>query len=125
MRQVEFHRLLDESNALRVSFRIDHGRVLEFVDSNGMKSTSHLVDRNLQMTQKVMSYLMINPYLFESLPDKFELVLLPDDDPELRAYNLDLLDRFGSEACAVVFARLSVAQTEVTPQVFVPVLKAA
>jgi hypothetical protein len=31
MRQVEFHRLLDESNALRVSFQIDHGRVLEFV----------------------------------------------------------------------------------------------
>ncbi len=93
--------------------------------SNGMKSTSHLVDRNLRITQKVMAYLMTNPCLFESLPDKFELVILPDDDPELRSYNLDLLDRFGSEAGPVVFARLSVAQAEVTPQVFAPVLKAA
>ena len=90
-----------------------------------MESTSHLVDRNLRITQKVMAYLMTNPCLFESLPDKFELVILPDDDPELRSYNLDLLDRFGSEAGPVVFARLSVAQAEVTPQVFAPVLKAA
>lgn len=50
---------------------------------------------------------------------------LPDDDPELRAYNLDLLDRYGSEGRSVVFARLSVARAEATPQVFAPVLKAA
>ena len=95
------------------------------MDSNGMKSTSDLVDRNLRLTQRVMSYLMTNTYMFESLPDKFELVILPDDDPELRSYNLDLLDRFGSEASPVVFARLSVSKAEVTPQVFTPVLRAA
>ncbi len=93
--------------------------------SNGMKSTSHLVDRNLRLTQKVMSYLMTNPYMFDSLPDKFELVILPDDDPELRSYNLDLLDRFGSEACPVVFARLSMAHPDNTLEVFAPVLKKA
>ena len=93
--------------------------------SNGMKSTSHLVDRNLRLTQKVMSYLMTNPYMFDSLPDKFELVILPDDDPELRSYNLDLLDRFGREACPVVFARLSMAHPDNTLEVFAPVLKKA
>ena len=93
--------------------------------SNGMKSTSHLVDRNLRLTQNVMAYLMSNPYMFESLPDKFELVILPDDDPELRSYNLDLLDRFGSEACPVVFARLSMAQPDNPLEVFAPVLKKA
>lgn len=71
-----------------------------------------------------LSYLMTNPNLFEALPDKFELVVLPDDDPELRAYNLDLLDRYGSEGRSVVFARLSVMRSEATPQVFAPVLKA-
>ena len=95
------------------------------MDSNGMKMKAHVVDRNLRLTQRVMSYLMTNPNLFEALPDKFELVVLPDDDPELSVYNLDLLDRYGSEARPVVFARLSVAQAEVTPQVFAPVLKAA
>ncbi len=93
--------------------------------NTGMKFKAHIVDRNLQLTQRVMFYLLTNPNLFEALPDKFELVVLPDDDPELRAYNLDLLDRYGSEARPVVFARLSVAQAEATPQVFAPVLKAA
>jgi len=90
-----------------------------------MKSKTHIVDRNLQLTQRVMSYLMTNPNLFEALPDKFELVVLPHDDPELRAYNLELLDRYGSERRSVIFARLSVAQAEATPQVFAPVLQAA
>lgn len=31
MRKVEFHRLLDEENALRVHFDIEHGQVLKFV----------------------------------------------------------------------------------------------
>ena len=60
-----------------------------------------------------------------SLVDARQFVIDAEHDPELRSYNLDLLDRFGSEASPVVFARLSVAQAEVTPQVFAPVLKAA
>ena len=31
MRVVEFHRYLNEDNALRVSFQIEHGKVLKFV----------------------------------------------------------------------------------------------
>lgn len=31
MRNVEFHRRLDDENALRVRFSIEHGQVLEFV----------------------------------------------------------------------------------------------
>jgi hypothetical protein len=31
MRQVEFHRYLDEDNALRVRFELEHGRVIKFV----------------------------------------------------------------------------------------------
>ena len=31
MRQVEFHRLLNDENALRVPFELDHGKVLKFV----------------------------------------------------------------------------------------------
>lgn len=80
--------------------------------------------RLLGESDEELSYLMTNPNLFEALPDKFELVALPDDDPDLRAYNLDLLDRYGSEGRSVVFARLSAMRSEATPQVFAPVLKA-
>jgi hypothetical protein len=31
MRRVEFHRFLNEDNALRVEFELEHGRVLKFV----------------------------------------------------------------------------------------------
>ena len=90
-----------------------------------MNDQNQKVEQNILLTHRIMMRLIVEPAIFDSLPDKFELVILPDDDPELRSYNLDLLDRFGSEACPVVFARLSVAQAEVTPQVFAPVLKAA
>jgi len=31
MRHVEFHRLLNDDNALRVQFELDHGKVIKFV----------------------------------------------------------------------------------------------
>jgi hypothetical protein len=38
------------------------------------------------------------------------LVILPEDGPELRRYNLDLLDTFGSQGRAIVFVRLKSSQ---------------
>lgn len=49
-----------------------------------------VVERNISLTGKIMQFLIENPQVFSSLPDKFELVILPDDDPEIRQYNLDL-----------------------------------
>jgi len=76
-----------------------------------------------------MQFLMDNPRLFDSLPEKFELVILPDDDPDIRQYNLELLDKYGSEGKPVVFARISVhpenLETQVKPSIFVPIPIAA
>ncbi|RLI67742.1 MAG: hypothetical protein DRP02_13920, partial [Candidatus Gerdarchaeota archaeon] len=54
----------------------------------------------------VMRYLLDNPQVFESLPDNFELVILSENDPEMGAYNLSLLDKFGSASKEVVLARV-------------------
>ncbi len=58
-----------------------------------------------------------------------KLVILPDDDTELRRYNLDLLSRYGSEGRPVVFVRLkssTQADFETTPPtVYVPLPLAA
>jgi hypothetical protein len=85
---------------------------------------SDVVEKNLRLTGEIMRYLLNNPQVFDSLPDNFELVVLPDDDPDIRLYNLDLLDRHGSEGKPIVFARIRSKRTHVSdsirPSLFVP-----
>lgn len=71
----------------------------------------------MRLTQEVMSYLLANPRTFEYLPEKFELVILPEDDAELRLYNLELLDKFAARNTPVVFARTKTTKDKsVSPQ---------
>ena len=86
------------------------------------------VERNILLTGQIMQYLMDHPQVFAALPLQFELIILPDDDPEIRQFNLELLDRNGSDGKPVVFARLSSRpenQPAVPPSFFVPVPLAA
>lgn len=84
-----------------------------------------IVERNILLSGKIMQFLMENPQVFSSLPDNFELVILPDDDPEIRQYNLDLIDKYGCEGRPIVFARVKVHQekleSRIKPSIFVPV----
>ncbi len=90
-----------------------------------MNSPRDVVERNLALTSEIMRYLLNQPQVFDALPDKFELVILPEDDPEMRLYNLELLDRYGSEGKPVVFARTKAHQLnelgQQKPSIFVPV----
>ena len=93
------------------------------------KTPGRLVERNLALTGNFMRYLLAQPRLLDSLPDQFELVLLPEDDPALRRYNLDLLDTFGSEARPIVFVRLKLSRgtdfKAAQPQVYAPIAACA
>ena len=84
-----------------------------------------VVERNIWLTKEIMRYLLNHPQIFNSLPANFELVILPDDDPDMRLYNLDLLDRYGSGGQPIVFARIQSKSTRVptaiSPSLFVPV----
>jgi hypothetical protein len=60
------------------------------------------------------------PNAFQSLPEQFELVILPEDDPEIRMYNLELLDKYGSEGKPIVFARMKSNLPSSQPSIFVP-----
>ena len=88
------------------------------------RKPKQVVERNLALTEKLVSYLLAQPRLLSSLPDSFELVILPDDDPELRLYNLKLLDKYGSEGKPVVFVRLesshTVSMEQVRPNLYIP-----
>ena len=94
-----------------------------------IKSLDKVVERNIILSGKIMQFLMENPSVFNSLPDKFELVILPDDDPDIRQYNLELLDKYGSENKPIVFARIKAhpenQETQLKPSIFVPVNIAA
>jgi hypothetical protein len=80
-----------------------------------------IAKRNIALTGEIMRYLLGNPKVFESLPDNFELVILPEDDPEIRMYNLELLDKYGSEGKPIVFARIKSDAAKLEPSIFVPV----
>lgn len=81
-----------------------------------------IVERNLQLTGEIMRYLMDNPQIFDALPAQFELVILPDDDPEIRQYNLELLDQQANAEKPIVFARLKSHEVKqrLKPRIFVP-----
>ena len=59
--------------------------------------------------------------VFNSLPEKFELVILPDGDPEMCLYNMELLNAYGSEGKPVVFARIQSDQENADPSLYVPI----
>ena len=90
-------------------------------------SPTDVVERNILLTGKIMQFLMESPQIFDSLPEKFELVILPDDDPAIREYNLELLDKYGSEDKPIVFARIKAHpdKSSSQPRIFVPVPVAA
>ena len=85
------------------------------------KVSPDIAKRNIALTGGIMRYLLNKPKVFESLPDNFELVILPEDDPEIRAYNLELLDKYGSEGKPIVFARIKSDAAKLEPRIFVPV----
>lgn len=90
-----------------------------------LKEPEDAVKRNIVLTGHIMKYLLDNPHVFDSLPDSFELIVLPDDDPEISAYNLNLLTKHGSDGKPVVFARIESQQengeVRFAPSLFVPV----
>jgi hypothetical protein len=85
------------------------------------KVNRDIATRNITLTGEIMRYLLDNPKIFESLPDNFELVVLPEDDPEISMFNLDLLKKYGSEGKPIVFARIKSDAAKMEPSIFVPV----
>jgi hypothetical protein len=94
-----------------------------------MNTPKGVVERNIALVGQIMEYLLDHPEVFEALPDEFELVILPEDDPEMRLYNLELLDKFSVEEKPVVFARTRFktkkGRTIARPSLFVPIVPVA
>jgi hypothetical protein len=87
------------------------------------KVNPEVIERNVQLTGEIIKYMLNTPKVLDVLPEKFELVLLPENDPELRQLNLDLLDKYGSQGKPIVFARIKANKITARsrPNIFVPV----
>jgi len=83
-----------------------------------------VAERNLDLVTSMMRFILNQPQVLDQLPPDFRLVILPDDDRELRRYNLELLEQNGEETRPVVFVRLN-AQAPLSeshpPRIYVPV----
>ena len=82
-----------------------------------------IAERNITLVGQIMEYLIDHPKVFDALPDNFELVVLPEDDPEISMFNLELLNKYGSEGKSIVFARVKLGNElkQFEPNIFVPV----
>ena len=85
------------------------------------KKRKDIAERNIRLTGEIMEYLIDHLKVFDVLPDKFELVILPEDDPEISMFNLDLLKKYGGEGKPIVFARIKSDAAKIEISIFIPV----
>ena len=82
-----------------------------------------IVERNLSLVSEVTRFILDNPSLLDRLPSDFQLVILPNDDPELSLYNLNLLTNYANQNKPLIMVRLEGSQVDFEhnpPQLFVP-----
>ena len=89
-----------------------------------IRKPKRVVERNIALLGDLMRFLLAAPRVLASLPSDFELVILPDDDPEMRLYNLRLLDAFARKDKPIVFVRIKSSNKaswrQAQPSLYVP-----
>lgn len=65
-----------------------------------------LVKRNIELCSEFSRYLFDHPEMQSSVPADAELVLLPEEDPELRQFNLEMGGGMEKAGEKVVFVRI-------------------
>ena len=92
--------------------------------ATAVRKPKRVVERNIALLGDLMHLPFSEPHVLASLPNEFELVILPDDDPEMRLYNLNLLDTFAGKDKPIVFARLKSSKKanwrKAQPRLYVP-----
>ena len=81
-------------------------------------------ERNLTLQANFNQYILDHPEVLDQLPEKFRLVILPLDDPELSAYNLYMLRNWEKRDKPVVIVLMQasgmVTIKKIRPEVYLP-----
>jgi hypothetical protein len=82
-----------------------------------------IVERNLTLVTEVTRFMLKNPSILDRLPPDFRLVILPEDDPDLSLYNLNLLLDHPGQDKPLVIVRFEANQINFEqhpPQLYIP-----
>lgn len=82
-----------------------------------------VIERNLSLVAEVTHFILKHPSILDRLPPDFQLVVLPEDDPELSLYNLGLLTSHTKQKKPLVMVRLEGGRANFEqnpPQLYVP-----
>ncbi len=82
-----------------------------------------IMARNVDLVTSLTAYILEHPHLLEQLPSDFRLVILPEDDPALSQYNLNLLTERAEPDKPVIIVRLLTHQLNFEhnpPRVYIP-----
>lgn len=78
------------------------------------KTRERFAQKNLRMAFEHLQDIFDNPGLLDEIPDDVTLIYLPDDDPELSAFNRDLGALRESEERTVIYRRVTTSAPHLT-----------
>ena len=82
-----------------------------------------IIERNLTLVAEVTRFVLQNPSILDRLPANFQLILLPENDPDLSLYNLGLLSTYAEQNTPLVMVRFDSAPINFEhnpPQLYIP-----
>lgn len=102
-------------------------RVHELRSCPGIKSLSltkkYRVTFFMELSEQFSLYALEHPEILEQIPERAQVVFLPEDDPELAEQNQKLLDRFSQEQVTMVIVRMRPAERVIRTRVPIPQLE--
>ena len=72
-----------------------------------MEKENEMVKRNIELSTELSRYLFEHPELEEKIPLGAEILLLPEFDPELRKFNLELGRKLEEGGTGVAYIRIA------------------
>ena len=72
-----------------------------------MEEENEMVKRNIELSTELSRYLFEHPELEEKIPLGAEILLLPEFDPELRNFNLELGRKLEESGTGVAYIRIA------------------
>ncbi|MBU0699636.1 MAG: hypothetical protein KKE59_09485 [Proteobacteria bacterium] len=72
-----------------------------------MKRTQkEMIEKNIELSTEFSRYLFDHADLYESIPPEADIVFLPEFDPELKKFNLELGKKLISDGNKVVYIKI-------------------
>ena len=81
----------------------------------------NLAEKNLDLFHEFMMYALENPEILDRIPKGAQLVILPEDDPQLCQENLEIVRKRKEKGQTVVTVRM-LTPKRVVPRIEVPAL---